>query len=213
MITSTELDGARTSSGTSGIGKAVVILGAAFLTAITGSGSSSSSLSAHTRLGTNSGIPVEGAPRTGLGGVRLIRKLAGLTLEDVARLLGVSRRTIHNWQNGRPVSPASEVAIAGALSFIESLGSLPQETIRGALLMPLGQGRAVVDVVQRDPGVALMAARLALTRPHKVATASLESRQSQVPMPPSLAFDTVDVPSPSLSENRRPAKVTRIRSA
>lgn len=162
--------------------------------------------------GTSSGTPVQVISRQGLSGVRLIRKKTGLTLEETARLLGVTRRTLHHWDNGRPISRSNEESIEGALSFVELLGSLPVQTMRGVLLSPVGRGMAVLDLVQLDQKNAYSAARLALTRPHGDTVPDEGTRRSQAPIDAVTLLGALDVPSPALSETRRVAKTVRNRA-
>jgi len=63
-----------------------------------------------------------------------IRALAGLTIEQVGRLFGVSRRSVHNWINGNAMAPQHEEQARKILDVVRSLpGSSPDER-RSALL-------------------------------------------------------------------------------
>jgi transcriptional regulator with XRE-family HTH domain len=212
MTISPRFDGGTTTSGAKTYSNHALCIGA-FITAVTSATNVQQRIAPMGFDGTSSGVPVESVWRNGVHGIRFIRRLTGLTYEEIARFLGVSRRSIHNWENGRPVNDASEKAIAVAIRFSEALGELPKETLRGALLTAIGDGKAVVDIVQRDPGVALMAARLALTRPHRLIEPDLDTRKARVPLVPSVLLSAVEIPSNSMRENRRIAKVKRIRGA
>lgn len=57
-----------------------------------------------------------------------IRELSGLTIDQIGRLFGVSRRSIHNWMNGRSMASHHEEHAARILSTVQSLsGETPGE--------------------------------------------------------------------------------------
>lgn len=63
-----------------------------------------------------------------------IRALVGLTTDQVGRLFGVSRRSVHNWINGNAMAPQHEERAATILAVVQALrGSTPEER-RSALL-------------------------------------------------------------------------------
>ncbi|WP_353706964.1 helix-turn-helix transcriptional regulator [Cellulosimicrobium sp. ES-005] len=63
-----------------------------------------------------------------------IRALVGLTTDQVGRLFGVSRRSVHNWINGNAMAPHHEERAAAILAIVQALpGSTPEER-RYALL-------------------------------------------------------------------------------
>ena len=57
-----------------------------------------------------------------------IRTMAGLTADQVGRLFGVSRRSVHNWINGSAMAPQHEERAAAILAIMHALpGSTPDE--------------------------------------------------------------------------------------
>lgn len=164
-------------------------------------------------IGTTSGIPAVVQNRSGVFGARWLRKTADLTFEELARLLRVSRRSIHLWENGQPVSRASETAIEEAVRFLESLGDLPPAVLHGILLTPISRGTCVIDQVLRDPKQALAAARVSQTRPHGMPVVSKAARMERAPTSPIVLLSAVEVPVQSDSgKGRRVAKTVRNRA-
>lgn len=70
-------------------------------------------------------------------GVNELRLASGLTWEQVARLFGVSRRSVHFWASGKAMSSEHEEHLHRLLAVIRSLDG-SADALRGALL-------AVVD--------------------------------------------------------------------
>lgn len=68
-----------------------------------------------------------------------LRALAGLTTDQVSRLFGVSRRSVHNWISGNAMSPQHEELAAKILAIVKALpGSTPAE--RRASLLDSSRG-------------------------------------------------------------------------
>jgi|GEM_PF-5232109 transcriptional regulator with XRE-family HTH domain len=63
-----------------------------------------------------------------------LRALTGLTAEQLGRLFGVSRRSIHNWINGSPMVAHHEERAAKLLEIVQSLPGRSPEQRRAELL-------------------------------------------------------------------------------
>jgi len=48
-----------------------------------------------------------------------LRRLSGLTWEQLARMLGVSRRSLHFWASGKPMTPSHEERLHRVLSLLK----------------------------------------------------------------------------------------------
>lgn len=114
---------------------------------------------------TSSGLPrVLSADATGSSGslskrIVEVRALTGLTTDQVGRLFGVSRRSVHNWINGNAMAPQHEERAAKILSIIHILpGSTAAE--RRAALLDSSRGVSLFHqlLVSRDEGVRLQVA-------------------------------------------------------
>ena len=85
-----------------------------------------------------------------------LRALTGLTTDQVGRLFGVSRRSVHNWINGNAMAPQHEERAAKILSIVHALpGATPTE--RRAALLDSTHGTSLFHqlVASRGEGVPL----------------------------------------------------------
>lgn len=74
--------------------------------------------------------------------ISTIRAMSGLTTDQIGRLFGVSRRSIHNWINGNAMAPHHEERAAEILSIVCDLeGSTPAG--RRATLLDSSDGRSL----------------------------------------------------------------------
>ena len=79
--------------------------------------------------------------------VNELRKLSGLTWEQLAHLFDVSRRSVHFWASGQPLAVAHEAKLNRILDAVEytSLGSA---SLNRSLLMGLGKdGRSYLELL------------------------------------------------------------------
>ncbi|MBN9608215.1 MAG: helix-turn-helix domain-containing protein [Actinobacteria bacterium] len=106
---------------------------------------------------TSSGIPTHanaefsGASSSLAQRIGEVRALTMLTTEQVGRLFGVSRRSVHNWINGNVMAPQHEERAARILSIMLALpGSTPAE--RRAALLDSSHGTSLFHqlVVSRE---------------------------------------------------------------
>jgi DNA-binding transcriptional regulator YiaG len=114
---------------------------------------------------TTSGLPRFGSADFNIASTSLakriaeVRALTGLTTDQVGRLFGVSRRSVHNWINGNAMAPQHEERAAKILSIVQVLpGSTPAE--RRAALLDSSRGTSLFHqlVTSRDEGVPLQVA-------------------------------------------------------
>lgn len=90
-----------------------------------------------------------------------LRVLSGLTTDQVGRLFGVSRRSVHNWINGNAMAPQHEERAARILAMIQALpGSAPEE--RRAALLDSSKGTSLFHqlAATRQEGARLQVAGL-----------------------------------------------------
>lgn len=79
-----------------------------------------------------------------------IRRLSGLTWEELGTLFDVSRRSIHNWANGKRVSAGNDQMISRMLAAIRHLDQGDQADTR-ALLLTVDQttGFSTLDLLKK----------------------------------------------------------------
>jgi len=94
-----------------------------------------------------------------------IKHVSGLTWEQLGRIMGVSRRSIHLWLQGKPLNQANEERLHAIRQIIRSLGGRSQLEVRSRLLDKSG-GASVVDLLAAgdDKAAAALAHQRALTQ-------------------------------------------------
>jgi hypothetical protein len=77
-----------------------------------------------------------------------LRRLTGLTWEELAGLLSVARRSLHLWANGGPINSPNERRVRDLLMAIRELDRGTARENRGLLLAPLQDGGAVGELLK-----------------------------------------------------------------
>ena len=76
-----------------------------------------------------------------------LRRVSGLTWEQIAVVLGVSRRSLHFWASGKPMLPANEERLQRVLSVVRSVDRGSAAKTR-RLLLSAGSGSEIaLDVL------------------------------------------------------------------
>lgn len=71
-----------------------------------------------------------------------LRHVSGLTWDQLARLFSVSRRAVHFWASGQPMSAEKEEKLHQALAVVEQIDRGTPEETRFAILAPGQDGRS-----------------------------------------------------------------------
>lgn len=116
-----------------------------------------------------------------------IKRLSGLTWEELAAVLGVSRRTLHLWVNGRPISAPNEVRLTRLFAAVRSIYRDTSAATRSAIMTPAGpENRIPLDLLTSgsfDDFIALVGlGRGQNLRPSLPLSAS--ARAARTPVPP-----------------------------
>jgi hypothetical protein len=77
-----------------------------------------------------------------------LRRLSGLTWEELASLLSVTRRSLHLWANGGPINSPNENHVRDLLTVMRELDRGTARENRGLLLAPLRDGGVVGDLLR-----------------------------------------------------------------
>jgi len=90
-------------------------------------------------------VPRDDDPRSESDEVRWLHEQSGLTWEQLGRLFGVSRRTVHLWANGSGMNATNREALYELVALVRSVqGETPGER-RRSLLSPDSSGRSQLD--------------------------------------------------------------------
>lgn len=134
----------------------------------------------HTTAGTN-------VPSAEPGGKAIgeLRRLSGLTWNQLARMFGVSRRSLHFWASGKPMTPSNEEHLQRVLAVLRKMDRGMASSNRTALLTACEGGSIPFDLlVNGDYERALSI--LGSSAERRVAPPELaqEARAARVPSPP-----------------------------
>ena len=82
--------------------------------------------------------------------MRSLRRRSGLTWDELARILGVSRRTLYNWSVGGQISAAHARILADIVGLIHEVDTGDPKLTRSRLLAPTNSGSTLyTQLVQR----------------------------------------------------------------
>jgi hypothetical protein len=77
-----------------------------------------------------------------------LRRLSGLTWEELATMLSVTRRSLHLWASGGPINSPNEKHVRDLLIAMRELDRGTARENRGLLLTPLRDGGTVGELLQ-----------------------------------------------------------------
>jgi transcriptional regulator with XRE-family HTH domain len=110
-------------------------------------------MAAEVSRGTSAGLTVvaminEAPPTTSTdAAISEVRRLSGLTWEQLAELFGVSRRTLHFWASGKPMNATNEERLHHLLGLLRAVDRGASDYTRAALLAPDAEGVRPFDLV------------------------------------------------------------------
>jgi DNA-binding transcriptional regulator YiaG len=95
---------------------------------------------------TTAGTVVLSTPPAGLA-IGELRRLTGLTWEQLARIFSVSRRSLHFWASGKPMAPGNEEHLHRLLALVRKLDRGAASANRTALLEVREDGTIPFDLL------------------------------------------------------------------
>lgn len=122
-----------------------------------------------------------------------LRRLSGLTWDQLARLFDVDRRSLHFWASGKPMNARNEERLSRLLSAIRGVDRGSARETRRALLSEV-QGRIPFDLLTAgdyDGFVKLVGTGDVAPR-HQPAPVSSETRRARAPRPPEELVGALD---------------------
>jgi transcriptional regulator with XRE-family HTH domain len=124
--------------------------------------------------------------------MRQLRLLTGLTWEQLASVFGVSRRAVHFWANGEPMTAANEQRLSRVLAMVRRADRGSAEENRALLFAPNAQGITAFDLLlaRRDQEAALaLGEGPGVVR--SILPISPELRKASLPLSPLTLVDTL----------------------
>lgn len=122
-----------------------------------------------------------------------IRKRSGLTWDQMARLFGVSRRTVHFWASGKPMLPAHEERVVRVLAAVRRVDRGSAVATRRALMSLTSSDEVPFDLLAAER-YAEFEKILGAGKPRKMLALqplSASEREVRRPVHPSIAADAL----------------------
>jgi DNA-binding transcriptional regulator YiaG len=138
-----------------------------------------------TQAQTNSGVHVRESPAPSAALLEL-RRVSGLTWDQLARLFGITRRSLHFWASGKPLTPAHEERLHRLLATVRRLDRGSAHANRTLLLGMHADGCIPFDLLvagRYQRVLALLGPGHAPARPHPAALA-IDAREARAPQAP-----------------------------
>jgi len=139
-----------------------------------------------------------------------LRRISGLTWEQLAELFGVSRRSVHFWASGHPLSANNEERLRQALAVIRAMDRGFAMSNRAALLEGQPGGRALDLLKQQRFGEAGRLLGKGVGRVSRnLPGLSKQALAEREPLPPDVLVDAHEEPVHRETGRSRPAKTKR----
>ena len=157
--------------------------------------------------------PTQTPPKTTAEVILEFRFRSGLTWDQIGELFGVSRRSVHNWANGKAASAGHERDIRQALAALDHIDEGSRTANRARLLTVGETGQSAFDLLaaRHFTEVKGLEAGSAPTRQPRIEL-SRQAREARSPTPPATLLQA-DQESPVIRSAKariaRPARTTR----
>ncbi len=166
---------------------------------------------------TNSGLPLSfqsaNSAEANRDALNELRKLSGLTWEQLAKLFNVSRRSLHFWASGQPLSRFNEENLNRLLGTIRYINRGSASLNRNLLLSPGQDGRLLFDLLiagEHEEVKRILGPGNAPQKPQLVPLSEDASMSRRPPLPEDLV-DALQEPIHREVGRSRPARAARSR--
>lgn len=142
-----------------------------------------------------------------------LRRLSGLTWDQLAKLFNVSRRSLHFWASGQPLSRFNEEHLNRLLGTIRYIDRGSASLNRSLLLCPDSNGNPLFDllVAGRYEEVKRIAGSNNAPRRPLLGSLSEDARKMRMPQKPEDLVDALNDPIHRDVGRSRPARAVRSR--
>lgn len=166
---------------------------------------------------TNSGLPLSfqsaNSAEVNRDALNELRKLSGLTWEQLAKLFNVSRRSLHFWASGQPLSRFNEENLNRLLGTIRYINRGSASLNRNLLLSSGQDGRLLFDLLiagEHEEVKRILCPGNAPQKPQLVPL-SEDASMSRMPPPPENMVDALQEPIHREVGRSRPVRAARSR--
>ncbi|MEI1376588.1 XRE family transcriptional regulator [Nostoc sp. UHCC 0926] len=164
---------------------------------------------------TTSGVtlPATSSPEVTQKAVNELRRLSGLTWDQLAKLFNVSRRSLHSWASGERLKPFNEETLNRLLGTIQYIDRGSASLNRSLLLQPVSDGRPLLDllVVGKYEEVKQILGTSNAPQKPKLGALSEDARLSRMPPNPADLVDALQDTIHHEVGRSRPARTARSR--
>jgi DNA-binding transcriptional regulator YiaG len=162
---------------------------------------------------TTSGVTLPSSPEATQKAVNDLRRLSGLTWDQLAKLFNVSRRSLHSWASGERLKPFNEETLNRLLGTIQYINRGNASLNRSLLLQPGSDGRPLLDLLvvgKYEEVKQILGSGNAPEKP-KLGALSEEERRLRMPLPPDVLANSLPDVSYHQTGRSRPARAARSR--
>ena len=99
---------------------------------------------------TSSGLVAIDATTTPSAAIAELRRRSGLTWDQLARLFGVARRSVHFWASGKALNAANEERLGRVLAVVRYVDRGTAQATRAALMTVPNDGAIPFDLLAKD---------------------------------------------------------------
>lgn len=183
------------------------------ITATTGTTFDCDLLAAMNMTTSGSTLPSTSSTEATQKALKELRKLSGLTWDQLAKLFNVSRRSLHFWASGQPLSSFNEENLNRLLGIIQYIDRGSASLNRSLLLRPSSDGRPLFDLLvagEHEEVKLILGSGNAPERPPLVPL-SEDAHTSRMPQNPADLVDALQEPIRYEVRRSRPARAARSR--
>jgi transcriptional regulator with XRE-family HTH domain len=165
---------------------------------------------------TTAGDPIDPSPEAAEEtrvAIHELKKLSGLTWDQLAQLFGVHRRSLHFWASGKPLSAHSEKTLWGMLGTLKYINRGSASQNRQALFQPTTDGRTSFELLvigEYKDVMKILGNGHALSKPSLKPLSDEEQRLRRPPKPENLVDALQDPIHRDIPGRARSPKVSRI---
>jgi len=163
---------------------------------------------------TTSGLSLTLGERSGAG-IAELRRLSGLTWDQLARLFRVSRRSLHFWASGKTMMPTNEEHLQRLVAVLRKVDCGSASANRAMLLIPGDDGTIPFDLLAEgryEQVVSLLGHGRSFPRVMPLQLSN-EAKAARAPRPPEELVGVLQDPIHRETRVARPAKSVKVRSA
>jgi len=150
-------------------------------------------------------------PQSSTAAIYEVRRITGLSWDQLARLFGVSRRSVHFWANGKALNSDNEEHLYRLLATAKQIDRGSVSETRAAILRANDRGVIAFDLLaarRYDDALMILSTGQSRARP-TLAPLSAEARKARAAPPPNQLLGAVQGTAHMPAGGGRPARTRR----